>query len=288
MIKELLEQQVFMYVMLGLCAAGVIVKFMLSLIYGSLVKASLHMADTGNRLFKLMRLKFEACYKLKISIHNAEKFVDKYMINHKFCGLFLQTWKKFGSQMTFLCVCVGTSGAILGMIEDCSRQLVLEHFGMGLLTGAFLYVLDGLCALDFKYAQMKINAVDFFDNFLKARLENEYFHPEEMKDYRQAYFEKGPEEHIAASKEQISENRSGEHTDQNRETGPQPVPAKRRRTPEMFVSPSEEMAAGKENIKASRTHKAENSKVDQKMLERSIEEVEKEKIIEDILKEYLV
>lgn len=286
MMKELLEQQVFMYVMLGLCIAGGIVKCMLSFVYGDLVKASLHMADTGNRLFKLMRLKFEAFYKLKISVNNAENFVEKYVMNHKFCGLFLHTWRKFASQMTFLCICVGVSGAILGMMAECSSRLILEHLGMGLLTGAFLYVLDGLCAVDFKQAQMKANAIDYFDNFLRARLENEYFHPEEMKAYQQEYFEKKPEDHVAASREHTQGMEDGQAG--SRETGPEPAPVKRKRKPEMFASSSEETAAGKETAKAKVSRKAEEARIEQDMLERSMEEVEKEKIIEDILKEYLV
>lgn len=286
MMKELLEQQVFMYAMLGLCIAGSIVKCMLSIIYGGLVKASFHMADTENRLFKLMRLKFEAFYKLKMSVRNVENFVDRYVMNHKCCGLFLHTWKKFTSQMTFLCICVGVSGAILGMIGECSSRLVLEHLGMGLLTGAFLYVLDGLCAIDFKQLQLRANAVDYFDNFLRARLESEYFHSEKEREYPQAYGKQDMQEQAAASREQAEERKSGRTPE--RKAGPEPVPAKRKREPEMFVPPSEETAAGKETAKAKRSHKLEEEKIDQEMLERSMEEVEKEKIIEDILKEYLV
>lgn len=288
MIKELLEQQVFMYVMLSLCLAGIVVELALSLVCGNLVKASLHIADTKNRLFKLMRLKFEACYKLKISIHNAEKFVDKYMINHRFCGIFLHTWKKFTLQMTFLCICLGTSGAVLGMMENCDMQIILKNFGVGLLTAAFLHVLDGLCAYDFKYQQVKANAVDYFDNFLRGRLENEYFHPEAMKDYQQEYFEKDSEEQIAASKEYISEEHGKEQKEKDKEARPEPVPAKRRRAPEMFVPPTEEIAATREGAKAVPVRKSEKNKKEQEVLDRSIEEMEKEKIIEDILKEYLV
>lgn len=284
MMKELLEQQVFMYGMLGLCLLGGFVKLMLSAVYGSLVRASSHMADTGNRLFKLMRLKFEACYKLKISVHNAENFVDKYLLNHKFCGVFLHTWEKFSSQMMFLCLCLGASGAILGLIWECSMSLVLEHFGMGLLTGAFLYVLDGLCATDFKYSRMRVNAIDYFDNFLKARLENEYFRAEEMKEYRQEYFEDKPEETAAASREH-REEAEDEPEEKTKTASPEPVPAKRRRSPQMYQA-AEETAVGKETVRKGRKEK--KGKKEQEILERNMEEMEKEKIIEDILKEYLV
>lgn len=288
MIKEFLEQQVFMYVMLSLCLAGIVVELALFLVCGSLVKASLHIADTKNRLFKLMRLKFEAYYKLKISVHNVEKFVDKYMINHKFCGVFLHTWKKFTSQMMFLCICLGISGAVLGMIENCDIQIILKNFGVGLLMAAFLHILDGLCAFDFKWIQIKANTVDYFDNFLRGRLENEYFHSEEMKDYQQEYFEKDSQEQIAASRESILEEPMEEQKEKSKEVRPEPVPAKRRRAPEMFVPPAQEMAAAKEGVKVMPVRKSEKDKKEQEILDHNIEEMEKEKIIEDILKEYLV
>jgi hypothetical protein len=184
----------------------------------------------------------------------------------------------------FLCLCLGASGAILGLTTECSRNLVLEHFGMGLLTGAFLYVLDGLCAIDFKYSRLRVNAVDYFDNFLKARLENEYFHEEEMKEYRQEYFEDRMEENAAAARERIEEEET-EPEEKIKTASPEPVPAKRRRSPQMYPA-AEETAAGKEAVRKGKKEK--KGKKETELLERSMEEMEKEKIIEDILKEYLV
>lgn len=288
MVKELLEQQVFMYVMLGLCGIGIAAKLLLLLVYGRLAKASFHMPDTTNRLFKLMRLKFEACYKLKISVHNVEGFVDKYFLNYKFCGICLHTWYKFSNQMGFLCVCVGTAAAILGGMEDCSFRLILEHIGIGLLTASFLYVLNGLCAFDFKKEQMRINTIDFFDNFLKSRLEAQYFHEEELQDRQQAYIERELEEQSAVSGEAEKEEER-EDAKEQQTARPEPAPAKRRRKPEMFVPPEEEVAAGKEMAYTEKQEKNRTSrKMEEELLERSMEEVEKEKIIEDILKEYLV
>lgn len=289
MVKEFLEQQVFMYVMLALCGIGIVAKLLLLMVYGRLVKASFHMPDTTSRLFKLMRLKFEACYKLKISVHNVGGFVDKYFLNYKFCGICLHTWHKFSRQMGFLCICVGAAAAILGGMEECSVQLILEHVGIGLLTAALLYTLDGLCAFDFKNNQMRVNAIDFFDNFLKSRLEAQYFHEEEAQDRQQAYRERELEEQSAVSGEaELAEQESAEET-KKQEVRTEPAPARRRRKPEMFVPPEEEAAAGREERYTTKPEKSRTGrKAEEELLERSIEEVEKEKIIEDILKEYLV
>ncbi len=282
MVKGLLEQQVFMYVMIGLCGIGVVAKLLLLLIYGRLTKASFHMPDTTNRLFKLMRLKFEACYKLKISVHNVGGFVDKYFLNNKFCGICLHTWHKFSTQMGFLCLCVGVAAAILGGMEECSQRFILQHIGIGLLTAAFLYVLDGLCAFDLKKEQMRVNAIDFFDNFLKSRLEAQYFQEEELQDRQETFAERELQEQSAVSDE--IENEQETTKIEQQEVRKEPAPAKRRRKPEMFV-PQEEVAAGKEMAYAK---KPEKGRTGEELLERSMEEVEKEKIIEDILKEYLV
>lgn len=234
MVKELLEQQVFMYVILALGGLGILAKLLLLPVYKSLVKASFHMPDTGNRLFKLMRLKFQACYELKISVHDVGRFVDKYFINHKFCGIFLHTWRKFSSQMAFLCMCIGVASAALGVMEECSRKMILEHAGIGFLSFALLYVLDGLCAFDFKQEQMKVNAVDFFDNFLKSRLEAQYFHQEESVK-QEAEAEKEAREEAA-----VSSLPETDLTEEPLAANPQPAPARRRRKPEMYPTSEEE------------------------------------------------
>ena len=280
MIKELLEQQVFMYVMLGIMGAGFLLRAAISIGAGRMLAASRHMADTESKLFKMMRLKFEACYKLKISIRNVGAFVDKYITGHKIFGMTLSGWTGLASVLAFLCVCVGISGTLLGIMEECSLNLVLEHFGMGLLCGAFLYVAEALSGLDDKDEQMRANAIDYFDNFLRARMEQEYMNSDEQSSYHDGYDgESGHEETVNIAQKKKTRAVSGEAKAAN----PAPVPVKKRRQPQMYAISEEEVAAAQEL-----EEETGSAYTEQSMIARSIEEVEKEKIIEDILKEYLV
>lgn len=292
MIRELLEQQVFMYVMLGITGAGFLLRAVISIGAGRMVAASRHMADTESKLFKLMRLKFEACYKLKISIRNVGAFVDKYITGHRIFGMTLNGWTGLASVIAFLCVCVGISGTLLGIMEGCSLNLVLEHFGMGLLCGAFLYVAEALSGLDDKDEQMRANAIDYFDNFLRARMEQEYMHTDEQDSYHEEYAEDGQQEEMVHMAKKtgypVSDIKSVQSKKKRAAAGeakaehPAPVPVKKRRQPKMYTISEEEAAAAQEE------EEADSGYTEQNMMARSIEEVEKEKIIEDILKEYLV
>ena len=113
-------------------------------------------------------------------------------------------------------------------------------------------------------------------------MEAQYFQEEELQDRQETFAERELQEQSAVSDE--IENEQETTKIEQQEVRKEPAPAKRRRKPEMFV-PQEEVAAGKEMAYAK---KPEKGRTGEELLERSMEEVEKEKIIEDILKEYLV
>ena len=64
MIKEWYASNLFIYIVLGIGGMGMVLKFMLSMKYRSLIRASKHMGTSKNKLMRVLRLKFESCYKL--------------------------------------------------------------------------------------------------------------------------------------------------------------------------------------------------------------------------------
>lgn len=52
---------------------------------------------------------------------------------------------------------------------------------------------------------MTTNIKDYLENYLKAKLENEYFSPEELEQYRNAYFNKEDELDNQKEEKEISQ-----------------------------------------------------------------------------------
>lgn len=188
MVQKLFDNNVFIYTMAGLCILGVIIKLIVDIIYKCLMKASDNMGNSKNKLMKLMKLKFEACYKLKIGVNNVDAFVDKYVYKYKFCGIFLYTWENISGQLLILCMLTGTVSAVLGLAYDCGRKEILLTFFTGVLTSGLLIIFETFINLQAKRKVIQVNIREYLDNFLKVRLERECFHPELLEEYRKEYF----------------------------------------------------------------------------------------------------
>ena len=188
MIQQLYDNYIFIYGMAGLCVLGTILKIMVSRTYKRLIKASDNMGSTKHKLMKLMKMKFEACYKLKIGVNNVDSFVDKYVYKHKVCGIYLYTWENIGGQLLILCLLAGTVGSVLGLVYNCGKNDILITFFSGVFTSSLLIVVESFINLGAKKSILKANITDYLENFLKVRLEQENFTPEVLEEYRQEYF----------------------------------------------------------------------------------------------------
>ena len=188
MIQQLYDNYIFIYGMAGLCVLGTILKIMVSRTYKRLIKASDNMGSTKHKLMKLMKMKFEACYKLKIGVNNVDSFVDKYVYKHKICGIHLYTWENIGGQLLILCLLTGTLGSVLGLVYNCGKNDILITFFSGVFTSSLLIVVESFINLGAKKSILKANITDYLENFLKVRLEQENFTPEVLEEYRQEYF----------------------------------------------------------------------------------------------------
>lgn len=188
MIQKLFDTYVFLYVMGGLCAIGILIKLCLFLGYRSFIKASDSVSASKKRWMKQMKMKFETCYQLKIGVNNVDVFVDKYVSKRKFCGLLLSTWENISGQMITLCLLTASCAGILGIVYDCGKDIVLFTFFMGAVASILVITVDNLVNISAHKNILFLNLKDYFENYLKVRLEREHFYPEELNQYRREYF----------------------------------------------------------------------------------------------------
>lgn len=215
MIKNLFEGNMFIYIMLGLCLVGVIIKLILELVYLKLVRASENMGTSKNKLVQSMKKKFEAFYKLKIGVNNVDIFVDKYILRHRFCGLLLSTWENICGQIVMLCVLIGSISTILGLIYESGKQEVLTTFTVGIFTTGLLILLEGIINISGKKEILRLNMKDYLENYLKVKLEQGLDQPELLEQYKKEmnHLEGGLKDAVsytAATKEDLKQKEKAE------------------------------------------------------------------------------
>lgn len=198
--KEILESFDVVYFLAAVTGISLLLKFISFILYKRLLRDSNQMATTDNKWMKSMMAKFEAYYKLKISVHNVENFVDRYIYRYHFLGLSLQSWEY-----------ISYYAAVVTVAAAALCYLAAGYYGLA----ADWFLVMGFCVLSLLLIQaaasavfnihrcrkiFRIQLIDYMENTMRARLENEYLNQEATQEYRMEYFEedKGKSQAAAA------------------------------------------------------------------------------------------
>lgn len=189
MIQSLFDQNIIIYTFAGLCGLGLISRFLVNILFKRLVKESDNLGATKNKLLKRMKLKFETCYKVKIGVNNVDTFVDKNVLQYRFCGILLSTWENISGQVLFLSLLSVPVIVVFGNVYHCGQDKIMLAGSVGILASSILILVDKSINLISKKRTIKLNLMDYLENFLKVRMEQEIFHPEQIDQYRREYFQ---------------------------------------------------------------------------------------------------
>ena len=189
MLQNLYNENIIIYAFAGLGAFGLLLRLIVNLVYKHLVKESDQLGETKNKMLKHIKLKFSTCYKLKIGVNNVDTFVDKNILKYRFCGLLLSTWENLCGQVLYLVLLMVPIITVFAVLEDCGQDIVLLTGAVGILSAAVLILVDKSINLSGKKKIMRLNLLDYLENFCKVRLEQESSNPELIEQYRQEYFQ---------------------------------------------------------------------------------------------------
>jgi len=189
MVRMLFDQKIIVNVFAGLCGLGLLIRIIVASVYRHLVKESDNPGEAKNKMLTLMKKKFETCYKLKIGVNNVDTFVDKNVLNYRFCGILLSTWDNFSGQVLFLSLLMVPVSTVFGVAYDCGQDRVLLTGAVGILGSAVLIFVDKSINLAGKKKMLRLNLLDYLENFCKVRLEQEAFHPEVVEQQRREFLQ---------------------------------------------------------------------------------------------------
>lgn len=186
MLQEWLTKGVFLYLMAGVCGAGVVLKVLLSTYYNRQLYWTQRMATTRKKWLIRMQEDYEECMDEDGQVNNVDVFVDKYIEGKKFMGILLSTWNKIGGQAWILCAGLLAVSAVSSVFYQVEREAVLFTFFIGTWTVIAAVVVDNIANLAEKKKQMKRNLVDYFENRIGVQEEELFAKEEENKAYEQA------------------------------------------------------------------------------------------------------
>lgn len=178
----------FLMAVTGICVMSILIRWMLFHTYRRLLRAASDMGHSSHRLIKVLCMKFETCYHLKIGVPNVSLFVEKYLRHYRVFGLHLKTWEHLNTigVVLVMAACMGKS--IWGMMMGAKSMQVFLPLLIGVAGTGVLLFIDFTWNTENLWKTLQVDITDYLENICKPRLENETFHLAEMKEYQRKYF----------------------------------------------------------------------------------------------------
>ncbi len=164
MVREWLEDGVFLYVMAGICGVGVMLRLLLSLHFGRLLRKTAAMDEVYGGWALRVRREYEECVRVKGRLNSVDIFVDKCVGAKRMAGIMLSTWDRFCGQALLLNAGVLLVTGISGIFYQVDKELVLFTFFIGIWLIIANLVVDNLSNFEEKEEQLKRNLKDYFEN----------------------------------------------------------------------------------------------------------------------------
>lgn len=173
MIHFIVENHVIFYLMAMFTVAGIVSKLLVSQTYRRLCRQAGRMAATEHALLKNIRMRFEEAEGFSNGVYNVDAFVDKYVYEHKVCGIYLFTWEKVCGQSCAMVVIISVFSSIAGYYLKCGQRWILSTLMAGGLCAVVLISMEFLFREEDRRLYLVAQIRDYLENHLRRRLEAE-------------------------------------------------------------------------------------------------------------------
>ena len=187
--KGLYENYDLLTVMLGIGIVTVIMQSVAGWVTGRLLEECTQIAGTKNPWIRSMIGKFEICYQLRIPAKDVGGFLDRYLWEYRFGRIRLTTWANMGIYGAWLGGMYFGVCTIIGIYSDTTLRVYGLYCIYTLIVMSMIFGGELLLQLRFRQKMIRVYLLDYLENTLQPRLENQYLYPDEQEEYMRSYFE---------------------------------------------------------------------------------------------------
>ncbi len=195
--QQLYANYSLLMIMLG---AGIITLLLQSIaghVMNNLLEECSKIAGTKNPWIRNLIKKFQVCYELHIPAKDVGGFVDRYLLEYRAYQIRLSTWENVGLYGAWFVGMYFGVCTIYGIYIQTSLQIYGMYCIYTVIILALIFGGELLMQVHAHKKMIRIYLLDYLENSLQPRLENQYLYPEEQAKYQQAYFEEPEQQTLA-------------------------------------------------------------------------------------------
>ena len=275
MLQFIMEHNVLLYVLAAACAVGAASQIILKQIYEKLIKDTRNTGEPDGRFLQQLRQRFQYCTHLNEKVGDVHALIQKSMIEYRFWGMSLHQWKRLGMQclaVSLLCAFAGTMALFQKSGTLASGSL---YIWMGAGAAAVTAVAYGIADVKYRRDCLEVRLTDYLENSGAIR---DYTEPE--AEYENANMYAAVSE-SATPIVSVAEGRKAKRRAKAETAAAQTRAQKEKADLKENLA---RMKAGMQETAAERERAGQNSKAD---ILRQMDPKEQERILREVLKEFL-
>ncbi len=169
--ENIARHRIFLYAMVVVAVIGIIGKIVAQLTLKRMRKEAENIHNSNHKLMKLIKAKYEHANIKSDRVKNISVFVDKYLYEHKICGISLHTWQTWELKCMWLILTLGVMGALSEYLGGGMSEAVFQciaWMGVCVTLQLLLYVMGN--------GRIKVDAsrtyiIDYLENVCAHRYE---------------------------------------------------------------------------------------------------------------------
>lgn len=263
MLQFIMDRNLLLYVLAAACVVGVASQMILKQIYENLIRDTKNTGEPDGRFLQQLRQRFQYCTHLNEKVGDVQALIQKGLMEYRFWGMSLHRWKRIGAECLVISVLCAFAGTMV-LAQDGSAIVAGNmYFWMGVLSAALTAAAYGISDTGYRKECLEVRLVDYLENSGAVR------------DYAENAAEDFEPEGVTPIVS-VEEGRKSKRRLRAENAAAQTRAQKEKRDLKENLA---RVKAGMQETAAEREHNAE--------LLRQMDPKEQERILREVLKEYL-
>lgn len=164
MVQFIMDRNLLLYVLAAACAVGVVSQLILRQLYEYLMKDLKNTGEPDNRFLQQLRQRFQYCAHLNSKVGNVQALIRKSVMEYRFWGMSLHQWKRIGIQclvISLLCALGGTAAIVH---NGGSAAVGNVYLWMGVLAAGLTALAYGIADTRYCNECLEVRLTDYLEN----------------------------------------------------------------------------------------------------------------------------
>lgn len=164
MLQFIMERNVLLYVLAAACAVGVASQMILKQIYERLLRDVRNDTEPMGRFVQQLRQRFQYCSHLNEKVGDVSALIRKNLMEYRFWGMNLHQWQRIAGEMlviSFLCAFAGS----VFMVRNGSAVITGNtYFWLGAAAAGLTAAAYGIADTKYRRECLEIALTDYLEN----------------------------------------------------------------------------------------------------------------------------